>query len=137
MSGHPPETQSPCTKRFYIGAYHQLLLSPGLRIDSRAHLVQDFHWGPAVPVVVAKGPPLARALPLPPGLVPAPLNDVANGAEDRVLHGRSCPWPDYSQSSRRPFLVPQPLPAPQHSYSSSTAAPTGLSPAWVVLGLAN
>lgn len=131
-----------CAKGFHISAYHQPLLSPGV-----SGLTLEHSWsrivtgGPAVPMMVAKGPPLASALPLPPGLVPAPLNDVADGAEDRVLHGRSCPWPGHSQSSRQTLLGATATPGSRRLPSIATTlprpAPTGLSPAWVALGLGN
>lgn len=93
-------------------------------------------WDAEMITLVAKGPSLARSLSLPPGLVPAPyptplklspLNDVADEAEDRVLHGRSCPWPDHPQSSTLSLLSSIPdsqlCPVPQDSYSFSRGCP--------------
>lgn len=49
-----------------------------------------FTGGPEVPTVVIKEPPLARALSLPPGLGPTPLNDIADEADE------GAPWQELS-----------------------------------------
>lgn len=66
----------------------------------------------------------------------SPLNDVAGGTEDGVLHVQAVPGRTTLGPTGGPFLEPNPTSLPSIVTALPTLSQLG-SPAWVVLGLRN
>lgn len=86
-----------------------------------------------MPMVVVKGPPLPNlfscllAWSQPHPLKLSPLNDVADGTEDGVLHVQAVPGRTTLGPTGGPFLEPNPTSPPSIVTAFPTAVPTGLS----------